>query len=241
MVGATNIDGSRWTRAFHGSNYDEDRGLPHVHAPGFTDMECAGKGRPGDPYKLSDGGTSMSTASVAGLAAYFLAHPSAIVQSLIKKPQLMKSFIISKAWARPDTTILSVYNNYKFVQADLQCPIRPRNEQPAKVAECSERPATESAKSSQAPSISTSASTKPKTAQETSIVSSTSIKITTDQLKVLPKFLPPLSQRQPPPLYRQLESTSPCWNQLLEFIHLITRKPETISGCFMIIGLVTQP
>lgn len=110
------VDGSPWKAGWKSSNVDLKRGLPHVYAPAFRDMLCAGEGSPGREFRATDGGTSIATASVAGLAAYFLALPEA--QPLVGFPHLLKSYIIAKAWVRPGTELLSVYNNFKLPQKE---------------------------------------------------------------------------------------------------------------------------
>ena len=79
VVGASGLDGSIWRETWKGTNTDSPRGIPTIYAPSLDGVSCA-TGMLGNEYRVASASTSMATASVAGLAAYFLGVSSLACQ-----------------------------------------------------------------------------------------------------------------------------------------------------------------
>ncbi|KAL9035431.1 MAG: hypothetical protein Q9180_004866, partial [Flavoplaca navasiana] len=101
VVGATNNEGKTWPESQRGDLLD-------LSAPG-DEIACARREGNG---LITHSGTSFATASVSGLAAYFLSLPelSERLKRRGKTAQNVKDLILEKAYSRIDGEIKVLYN-----------------------------------------------------------------------------------------------------------------------------------
>ncbi|KAI0378558.1 peptidase S8/S53 domain-containing protein [Hypomontagnella monticulosa] len=118
VVGGTSADG---TIPYNKGNVDIAKGLPHVYAPAVM-VQCAHGQQQG--YRTLSG-TSQATASVAGLAAYFigLGNQRPLPEIDVSTPALLKDHIIKLAWPRGNNqNMMSFYNGARPADAGVDGP-----------------------------------------------------------------------------------------------------------------------
>ncbi|WEW61610.1 hypothetical protein PRK78_007101 [Emydomyces testavorans] len=121
VAGAVYVDGSMWP-----NSGTDPEGIPHIWAPG-VDIKCATgmvEFNRENIYKATSG-TSLASATTAGLAAYFLGLFRDSKYGVdVSTPQKLKDYILSLAHPRKNN-LKVVWNGAYPLEYGL-CPVRPR-------------------------------------------------------------------------------------------------------------------